>query len=498
MLKCLICLLSVLGGVTPSANAWPERKPKLVLTLVIDQFRADYLSRFEADLSPGGFKALMRAGAYFPYGEYDILQSMTGPGHATVLTGAYPYQMGIPLNDWYEDGHERYCAEDADHATVGAPAREGVGTSPRQMIGTTVGDELKNADIKSKSISVALKDRASILLGGHRADQAIWYDSRAKTWVTSTYYAKNKELPAWVNALNRDLKAKPCDIGTPCGIEMTADAVIAALGTFTPQDGVAFVTVSFSSHDIAGHHHGPNAAIMRDMVRAEDRAIASILKTVNSKFGGLANTLVVLTGDHGVAPSPAYLMETGIRTGNIDEGAFAKQIGQKLDVDCGASGDGKWIPFFEDFNFFLNLAKLGRSKCTLEAAEAKAKAVLSGHPAFAHVFTRGEFERRQLPPGMHERQILKTYYPGRSGNVVGLLKPFYINVSPNAASHMTGYAYDRMVPILFSGFAFKPGVYAQKAEVVDIAPTLAFTLGIVPPALSEGKVRAEALKSVAR
>src|SRR5690606_8955064 len=143
-----------------------------------------YISRFESKFSKNGFKALINDGAYFPYGEYDVLQSMTGPGHATVLTGAYPYQMGIPLNDWYDQKtrSKLYCVEDPGVKTVGAPDRPHVGTSPKNLIGTTVGDELKNISQKSRVLSVAVKDRAAILMGGHRANLSFWYDDETHRW----------------------------------------------------------------------------------------------------------------------------------------------------------------------------------------------------------------------------------------------------------------------------------------------------------------------------
>lgn len=485
-----ILLLLALCIVLPvHAASWPANPPKLVLMVVIDQFRADYITRFESKMGKDGFRALIKDGAYFPYGEYDLLQAMTGPGHATVLTGAYPYQMGIPLNDWYDQKTRKvkYCTEDAEFETVGAPTRAHVGTSPRSLIGSTVGDELKNVDRPTFNVSIALKDRASILMGGHRADLAIWFDSGARKWVSSSYYLKSKELPTWVRDLNASFKE--CELSTPCGIATTADAFTAALKA-RPANALPFYSVSFSSHDYAGHRHGPNAKEMEAMVLAEDRALASMRAQID-KAVGLKNAVIVLTGDHGVAPSPDYLRDTRILSGSLDEHEYGRKIDAALVAKCGSE---KWVGFVEDFNYFLDRGAVARSKCDLAKAQTIAKAVLSEEPAFAYVFTLDEYDRGLLPPGRNRRQIEKTIYPGRSGDVIAMQKPFYVNVSPNKATHMSGYTYDRMVPILFSGRGIKPGVYADRAEVVDIAPTLSFLLGVLPPALSEGTVLKQALK----
>jgi hypothetical protein len=183
-------------------------RPKLTLVLVIDQFRADYLTRFASRFLPssgkngevGGFKYLMSKGAYFPQAKYDVLENMTCPGHATILTGSYPYLSGIVLNEWYDRslGRMIYCVDDGDSPLVGSDLKGAEsGVSPKNLVGTTVGDELKNSGRPSKIISIALKDRAAILLGGHRADLAVWLSSNYR-WVSSRYYVKDKELPRWI------------------------------------------------------------------------------------------------------------------------------------------------------------------------------------------------------------------------------------------------------------------------------------------------------------
>nr|AGU12008.1 Type I phosphodiesterase/nucleotide pyrophosphatase [uncultured organism] len=500
MRKILFSVLALFLCVqSASAAVWPAKKPKVVVVIVIDQFRADYLSRFQSQFSANGFRALMNNGAYFPYGEYDILQSMTGPGHATILTGSYPYQAGIPINDWYDQKTRGtvYCVEDPNFKTVGAPGKPNIGTSPKNLVGTTVGDEMKNAGFEGRVVSLALKDRAAILMGGHRADLAMWFDSGAKKWVSSEYYLKDGKVPAWMGNLNAGFEGKVCDLATPCGTARTAEAFQALFNEYKigQGKGTDLIAVSFSSHDYAGHKHGANSTELEQMTLSEDKAIAETRAFLQKRVpGGLANVTFVLTGDHGVSPSPDYLAKTGIATGRINEDELVSELEDGLVKKFGKAKNAKWITSVHDFNFYLDVEGVAAAKLELSDVQNEVKRLLQPKEWLAQVFTQSEWETRKLPPGQFERQINKTFYRGRSGHVIAIQKPFYINASKNAADHMTGYTYDRTVPILFSGFGIKNGVFGDKAEIVDIAPTLSFLVGVIPPALSEGKVLVKALK----
>ncbi len=479
------------------AASWAPTKPKLVVVMVIDQFRADYLSRYRSEFRKDGFQALMNNGAYYPYGEYDVLQAMTAPGHATILTGAYPYQMGIPINDWYDQKthSDMYCVEDRDVKSVGSDSA--TSASPKNLIGSTVGDELKNVDSGGKVVGLALKDRAAVLLAGHRADLAFWWDMKKLRWVTSSYYRKDGKLPEWLEKLNVKNQAKTCDLGEVCGVDLTVAAFKAALTgeNMGRSAGPDILAVSFSTHDIAGHRFGPNSPQIKKITLAEDKAVAEIRAAVAAQVaGGLANVLFVLTGDHGVAPAPDYLKDTRLPSGQVSEPELIKSINEMLTKKYGASDKGGWIATSTDFNFFLDEEKIRGAKLDIHKMQTDIKALLLQTPEFAQVVTADDIEAGKLPPGAFARQLQKTYYPGRSGHVIALLKPFYImKEEKKATTHMTGYAYDRMVPILFSGFGIKNGLFAEKAEVIDIAPTLSFILGVIPPALSEGRVLSEAL-----
>jgi predicted AlkP superfamily pyrophosphatase or phosphodiesterase len=491
-----LCLSSVRStrAADIAALAKFQDRPKLIVAIVIDQFRADYLTRFEKKFLPAerkGFRFLMQEGAYFPVGSYEILQCITGPGHATIMSGAFPYLAGIPLNHWFENGAVRYCAEDPTESTIGNKDPH-LGTSPRNFRGTTVGDEIKNVGQPAHNVSVALKDRASILMGGHRADLAIWFDKEAG-WTSSTYYIKDGKIPAWVSALNTK-QAKSCEQTEACAAQMTTQAALEAMKAFQlgKGDHTDVLTISYSGHDYAGHKFGPNSPQLETLTLAEDQAIAELISGISAHVsGGLSNTTIVLTADHGIPPSPEELKRAQFDSGYINEREIEKILEQKMESKFGRV-DGKWLAFNADFNFYFNSKALAAKKISSSAAEAEVKRALSELPYFLFVITKSEIEGGRLLPGLIGSQLAKTYAPGRSGDVVAIVKPFYMPQG-SLTSHMTGYSYDRTVPIILFGKHIRAGLHANEIKVVDIAPTLSFLAGVIPPSLSEGRILSEAL-----
>jgi predicted AlkP superfamily pyrophosphatase or phosphodiesterase len=529
----------------PSGRATSSTSPKLVVALVIDQFRADNLTRYENRfLAPKehGFRFLTTNGAWYPFAQYDILQPMTGPGHATILSGTYPYLGGIPVNFWYDRERQSkyYCTEDPEFETVGEfKPREHVGTSPRTFLGTTVGDELKNAGWPSKVVSVAIKDRAAILMGGHRADVALWMDASTYTWVSSRYYLPSKKLPTWVERLNAKVKARAgerwlwelphgpestqaifnvqrsgpawkaigdsfphaitrgteSEVSSPLGLDLTVEAAEAAIDAehLGQGKGPDLLAVSFSSHDYVGHSFGPDSRENEEMVVAEDRAIAKLLTYLEKNVpGGLKNVVIALTADHGVAPVAEWLASHKIDSGAVDPDELRKKLEERLEKKFGAVEKTPWLPYTVDFNYWISRPALAAKKVELLDVENELKSALLEEKAFAYAFSGADVAARTLPPGMHERRILKTYVPSRNGDVVAMVKPFYY-VKESTANHMADYSYDETVPLVLEGPGIRAGKYAEKAEIVDLAPTLSFLLGTVAPTLSEGRVLSEAL-----
>jgi predicted AlkP superfamily pyrophosphatase or phosphodiesterase len=528
------------------------KRPKLIIALVVDQFRADYLMRYKERFLPknkngviGGYRFLMDEGAYFPYAEYGILQSMTGPGHATILSGSYPYNSGIAINDWYnpKNGQKMYCVEDESYQWVGAPTPAHVGTSPRNFSGSTVGDELKNAGYPSKVISIALKDRASILMGGYRSDLSMWFDQNTFQWVSSNFYLPDNKLPEWINKLNSEVAIKPnpikvwaprlqetlktylnttstypenktitkigpvfnhamsaCspeELASPYGIMLTKEAAIRAIDNYqlghnkTPD----LLAISFSSHDYVGHTFGPNSKEIEDMTVAEDQAISEILNKVQKSVpGGLSDVVVTLTADHGIVPNADWLLANKVEAGRINKQQTIDLIEKHLNEIFGKTENQNWIVYDVDLNFYLNQKILSAKKLEQSKVEDEVKKVLIKVNGIYKVFSKTDVEKRTVPYGMHEKQIYKTYYPGRSGDVVGITKPFFTESDDNVTTHMTGYSYDRTVPLILFGKPFKKGIIPKIVEVVDLAPTLTILTGTVPPSSNEGRVLTEAFK----
>lgn len=504
--------LAILCAALPFATAASlkyesyAKRPKLVVVVVIDQFRADYLTRFNDRFLPakkpngdvGGFRYLMANGAYFPMAHFDFLQNMTCPGHSAILTGSTPARSGIPLNDWYDatTGQKRYCvSDDVD------------GLSPRTLQGTTVGDELKNAGYDSKVVALALKDRAAILLGGHRADLSFWLGPNGE-WATSTYYAK--ALPEWLAAENARLKKSsgesltwtqagfnrnakkgtPEALAMPYGVQITVDAALAAvtnlkLGRSKATDLLA---LSLSTHDLQGHLTGPNSPEMEDLTLNEDREIARLLNGIR-KTTPLSEVVVALTADHGVAPLVDDLTKNKMDAGFLEP----KELLQGAEADLvKAFGHPKttWLGAIESFNFYFTKTALEKvDRVSLESRLKKYLLTLKGVDA---AFSRSDVESGFLPPGENARQIVKSYAFGRSGDVIFIPKPFYMETG-KAANHMTGYSYDRSVPILLAGPHIKKGVYADQIETIDLAPTLSFLTGTIVPAQSEGHILSQAI-----
>lgn len=473
-----------------------QKRPKLVVVLVIDQFRSDYLTKYQKEFIPaagktevGGFNYLMKRGAYFPFAQYDVLQCMTCPGHAMISTGSHPYFTGISLNDWYDIENKKriYCTDDTEY-----------GISPRRLKTTTFGDELKNISENSKVVTVALKDRSAVMLGGHRGDLALWMNFDNFRWETSSYY--QKEIPLWAQEMNsvltksgvlkkekRDESRKA--LITAYGAQITREMAEAALKSekLGKNGRTDILGVSFSSHDMAGHTYGPNSAELKVMTLAEDKEISKLLNSIKKHLGSLDDVVIALTADHGVAPSVDYALGAKLDAGRIEYLAMYKKIYERLDKKFGKPSK-EWISAGISFNFYLNLDAVKERKTTTEAVEAEIKEAMKDMPGVFQVATKSEIAKNILPTGDLGKQLTRQFIEGNNGNIILIPKPFYISKGEAPVNHMTGYAYDRTVPLVILGPNIKPGVYSSEAKVIDLAPTLSFITGALPPATATGRV----------
>lgn len=513
-----------------AAVATQIARPKLVLVLVIDQFRYDYLVRFRPYFVRGGFNRLLEGGANFIDCKYDYATTATCPGHASLFTGAYPNIHGIIGNDWFDSrrGRRVYCVEDPETQLVGGSV--GPGFSPRKLMGDTIGDELHLAtDFKSKVIAISMKDRASVIPGGHTADAAYWYDAQTGHFVTSTYYMKS--LPGWVAADDSPPPAKaycgrnwtslpetPYAGGkvlrefTPTAGETCPDTKFIGWLTVTPYmnqielnfalDAIKsehlgqgpttdLLAVSLSVNDYIGHAFGPYSPQVADVTLRTDRDLADFFQKLD-QLVGLDNVWIALSADHGVAPTPAFSVEhhlSGPKAPPLAvEAAVEKAMSQ-------AYGQDRWVQDVDEFSISLNALTVARHKVDPAQAQEIASHAASSVPGIRAAFTRTQLIEGPLPDSPLARKASNSFNEKRSGDVFLVPDPYAATLPPARTSeHGAPWNYDAQVPLILWGKAFKPGIYANPCQPIDLAPTLAVALQLTQPSGAQGNPLVVALR----
>jgi predicted AlkP superfamily pyrophosphatase or phosphodiesterase len=532
-------LLLLLWQLPEPASAQRRRKgtaaparPQLVVGIVVDQMRYDFLYRYWDKYGNDGFKRLLREGFNFKNGHYNYAPTYTGPGHASVYTGTTPAVHGIIGNNWYQrsTNHNIYCVEDKTVQAVGAAATAGQ-MSPANLRSTTITDELRLAtNMQAKVIGVGLKDRGSILPAGHTANGAYWYDGVSGNWVTSTYYLQ--ELPQWVQQFNgRKLPEQylsqpwatllpieqytestaddvpwespfanegrpvfphnlPAIRGntfgllpnTPFGNSLTTEFALEAIRAeqLGKRNVTDFLALSYSSPDIIGHQFGPNSVEVQDTYLRLDREIAALLRFLDGHVGK-NNALVFLTADHGAARVPAYLQSLRIPAGTTE----GKAMADSLEVFLGKRfGAGKWVEQYINQQVYLNHALIARGKVDLEEVQEAAAAYLLRQPAVSRTITAKALMRTNWD-GSLMGLVEKGFYPRRSGDVIVLLDPEwfegYGNRPHRGTTHGSLFTYDTHVPILWYGWRVNPGESVHRVSITDIASTISAWLNIPQP-----------------
>lgn len=500
-------LLLVLLAVTALATAAP-RKPKLVLAIVVDQFRYDYLTRFRVDYV-SGLDTLLKMGAVFTSASLEHFPTVTALGHSAFLSGATPSESGIVGNEWYAREEHRTVTSVSDPQTTLLGAT-GEGSSPHRLLVDTVGDELKIANgQKTRIIGISLKDRAAILPAGHMANGAYWFDNDSGNFVSSTYYFE--ELPSWVKDFNqsrpadkfvgatwltRTMPADPKQLypalaASPFGnelIEAFAERALQAeqLGTREFPDILA---ISFSSNDYVGHQVGPDAPEVREMSVRTDKLLGQLLQAVDRQVG-LANVLVVLTADHGVAPVPEVNMGRKMPGGRIPSATFGNAVERALNNRYGADkGEARWVLSSAEGNIYLDQSLIAEKKLDPAEIEQVAARALMAVPHVFRVYTRQQLLSGNVSDPVGHR-VLNGFYPRRSADLEVLLEPFWL-FSETGTSHGTPFGYDTHIPLIFMGAGIRAGVYTRPVALNDVAPTLAAILEVEPPAGSVGRVLPE-------
>jgi hypothetical protein len=503
MLKLRATLVAAFAALWCAAHAIAA-PPKLVVAIVVDQFRYDYLTRFRGDYH-AGLERLLTKGAVFTNAGYVHYPTVTAVGHSTFLSGATPSISGIIGNEWYdrETGKVVTSVRDDSVMLLGA---SGDGASPRRLLVSTIGDELKMARDGAKVVGISLKDRSAILPAGHMADGAYWFDPRAGSFVSSTFYFA--ELPAWVAAYNASRPADkyrgahwldhtlPADTsvyaaleGSPFGNELVETFVERAIEAekLGQRNVTDLLAVSFSANDYVGHAMGPDSPEVKEMSIQTDRIFGKLFSFLDATLG-MGNVLVVMTADHGVAPVPEVNTARRMPGGRMPAGVVQRAVDAALSDKYGA---GQWLLNPSDTAFYFNRELIRQKK--LDAADVERTAAEAAR-LVAHVFR--VYTREMLLNGTVDpqvgRRVMNGFYPARGPDMYVLLEPYWLYGS-KGTTHSTTFDYDAHVPVIFMGPGIKAGRFNEQISVNDVAPTLATYLDIETPSGSVGRCLAEIL-----
>jgi len=527
--------------ITLSSFTQDLQRPKLVVGIVIDQMRWDYLYRYyDRYATNGGFKRLLSQGFSCENTMIPYTPSLTACGHTSIYTGSVPAITGITDNIWWDKEQNRsvYCTEDNSVKSIGSTDAAGQ-MSPRNLLVTTICDELRLAtNFRSKVIGIALKDRGAILPAGHSADAAYWYDNATGDWITSSYYMK--ELPKWVKNFNEqklvdkyfqqgwntlypantyvqsdeqnkpytskplgaafpyDLKkftGKNYDIidVTPYGNTLTVEFAKAAIvyGELGVDDYTDFLTISFSSPDYIGHTFGPNSIEEEDNYLRLDKELGDLLDFLDTKVGKDQYTLF-LAADHGVSHVPGFLKEHNIPTGNFDMTAAANAMNNFMNSKYGISNIV--VGSFNYYQFTLNYQAIDSAKLNADEIKKDLIGYLLKQPGVAKAFAPDKLLEIPLNARIKD-MFINGYYPKRCGDIQVILDPQWLpGFSNGGTTHGMWNPYDAHIPLLWYGWGIKQGKLNRETYMTDIAPTVAALLHIQMPSGCIGKVIPEVMK----
>jgi predicted AlkP superfamily pyrophosphatase or phosphodiesterase len=531
--------------------------PKLVVGVVVDQMRFDHLQMYGSRFGPNGFNRLLREGFNYTNSNYRYIPTFTAPGHASIYTGTGPAFHGIIGNSWFERAENKVVisVEDSTELQVGTKVPNTFGLSPRRLMVNTIADELREAtNNKAKVISVSLKDRAAILPGGLTANASYWYDweSSPGYFVSSTYYME--ELPRWVTRFNhkeksdsflnltwetrfpiatyrasaednspyeraiggketptfpydfRILREKYRQLGTeyqllwlsPYGNSLLTEFALEALAQeeLGKDDIPDMLLISYTVTDVVGHTLGQQSVEMEDVMLRLDQNIAELLEKLDQN-PGKENYLFFLTSDHGAIPNGSRINGTGLPAGVASIGRYKIALAQFLTQGY---GEQDWITYFDNEQVYLNRKVISEQKLDLREIQEKSAAFLKTLEGIADALPANQLQTRQFEEGMR-RMLQNGYQPTRSGDIlliyeIGFVPDQRTNLridQVKGSSHGSGYSYDTHVPQIWFGRGISHGVSDRNVSGVDIAPTLARFLNLIPAENATGKPLRELL-----
>ncbi|AYN04933.1 alkaline phosphatase PafA [Flavobacterium sp. 140616W15] len=518
-----------------------QERPKLVVGIVVDQMKMEYLYRFSDDFTANGFKRLMNNGYTFQNMHYNYMPTYTAPGHASIYTGTTPATHGIVSNEWFSRklGKQMYCTDDAGVVTIGDGTKEEGEMSPKNLLSTTITDELRmGTNFQGKVIGVSLKDRGAILPAGHFANWAFWY-SKTGSFISSTFYGD--KLPDWVTEFNGEKRYlsyinkgwdlyKPLSVytskslpdnnpyegklynsaapvfpynlkdmydkndagiirSTPFGNDLLAEFAMKAIEKEElGKDNITdFLTVSFSSTDYVGHLLGPRSMELQDTYLRLDQTIADFL-TYLDKTVGKDNYLLFLTADHAGAENVNYLKDNKYNVNSISPKDIRKNLKDFSVKTFGAD----LVLNYSSFNLFLNKEVIKTKKLELVKVKQAFKDYLMAQDYVKRVYTEEEI-LGATGNDYYLNFIVKGYDVTQNGDLIILDKPGYIEYQGTGTSHGTPYTYDTHVPAIFYGWHIKKGESYSKKTITQIAPTIAQKIKVTFPNGTEANVLEEVL-----
>ncbi len=521
-----------------SSTRIPSEKPKLIVGIIVEQMRHDYINKYWDKFGEGGFKRLLNEGTYCKNANFNYLFTQTAVGHATIATGTTPSYHGIVSEEWYVRLKDKVvnCVIDEKEKTVGGSYEAGL-MSPKQLLTTTIGDEIRLASFgKSKVMAISLQGKSAILSAGQTASAAYWYDDESGNWVTSSYYMK--ELPKWVKEFNdkkiADLYmtrswetkypiadyANRClpddnkyEIGidgkrtfpynlalmgasdrskkkfsllryTPFGNNYTKDFAIQSIvnDSIGKDDFTDMLTVSFSATEFIGQNFGAESIEMMDAFIRLDEDIEHFLNFLDAEIGK-QNMLVYVTSDHGAAQNPDYLADKGIPVGYFSQNAALSLLKSYLNA---IYGRGEWVKSYYAQQLYLNRDLIEDSKLNLADFQQKVAQFLLQFAGVANTVTSTTLQTAYFPDGVFSK-IQKSYNQKRSGDVLINLDPGWIEKEGSARNHNSSYSYDAHVPLIWYGWKIKRSTILEPVDMIDIAPTISYFLNIASPNAAVGK-----------
>ena len=476
-----ILIIAVLCCGAIAAMGQIER-PKLVVGVMVDQMRWDYLYYYYEDYGNDGIKRLLREGFSCENTMITHVPTVTAIGHSSVYTGSVPYFTGIAGNGFMIDGKPVSSCDDMSVDGVGTSGKAGH-RSPRNMLATTIGDELKQAfDFECKVMGVAIKDRASILPAGHSADAAYWWDNEVGHFVTSSYYMDR--LPGWVEKFNRRYNTEPkFDLNTSnLGVTYTfrmAEAILEneKLGQGKYTDLLA---VSVSSTDAIGHTYSTRGRENYEVYMQLDKELAHFFNELDKRVGR-GNYLLFLTADHGAAHNPNFMKEHNQPAGGWDAGLARKSINKAVEDELGVSNVVKAI---YDYRIYLNDSIIESNDIDKNQVKEIALDVLKQDKDLILAVDYEKVEQASIPSFLKER-IINGYHRGRSGDIFVMTRagylPFKVKDDYKGTTHSSWNPYDSHIPLVFMGWHITPGETTIPTRMVDIAPTVCSMLHIQMP-----------------